>query len=55
MVYDHKQQFARNPDYISNQPLPGFASDDLYWETQQQSPVNPNWVEPQQNNLNHFK
>ena len=54
MVYDHKQQFARNPDYISNQPLPGFASDP-YWESQQQSPVNPNWVEPQQTYLNQFK
>ena len=50
MMYNYNQQFARNPDTMPNQTLPGFAPTPY-----QPTPVNPNWVQPQQTNFNQFK
>ena len=49
-MYNYNQQFVRNPDSTPNQSLPGFAPTPY-----QPSPVNPNWVQPQQTNFNQFK
>ena len=51
-LYSYNQQFVgtTNPDTVPTQTLPGFAPTPY-----QPSPINPNWVQPQQTNFNQFK